>query len=584
MAVNVTTSGNTLTRTTGLPSISSFTMCGWFRYTTAKNYNTFFAIGAADAEPFYFCGAQSNNTAYMYTQSVNDLAGAVIPVGQWNYYVFVCDGTTTGNLRIYRNGRLDILGNGTASVSATKLYLCNDNSNYNHWLQGAAENVIIYNRPLTPVEIIKQTLSPDRPIDGARLNGWYPLKNNTKDYSGNGNHWTETGTMVYEAGPTVRLIKPRYHLGSVPIASGTLVKTNANDVLVSSGFSGVSPAGYVSYTNANDSLSATGSATGLVGSSAGVGSQTGNLLGSGALVGSSAGVASSTSLLVGSGALTGTSAGSADSANLLLGDGALVASASGAGSANGTFDLIGAAAGVASSTAGLTANGALVGSSSGAASSTALLAAAGALLGTSSGIAALVGTLSLIGTSAGVATPSGTIGADGALVGSASGTGSSTSDLKGSGALVGSSAGVATASLQRTQGDLAASSAGIGSSTAALAGSGGLQGTSAGIGTPTGLVAASGAIAGPSNGVSVDSGTIIASGSLAGVLSGAAALTAILLGNGAFIGTSLGTATVTGNIYDLANPSGAVVKVDFTSEPIWTITDNSHDYGKVTVA
>lgn len=123
------------------------------------------------------------------------------------------------------------------------------------------------------------------------------------------------------------------------------------------------------------SKTAGGGLSQISGTSAGVGSQTGTLLGAGALAGTSAGVGSQTGTLQGAGTLAGTSAGVGDQAGALLGAGALA----------------GTSAGVGSQTGALGGTAALAGTSAGTGSQAGTVLGAGALEGTSSGASTLTG-------------------------------------------------------------------------------------------------------------------------------------------------------------------------------------------------
>jgi len=201
----------------------------------------------------------------------------------------------------------------------------------------------------------------------------------------------------------------------------------------------------------------------LVGSAAGLASQIGALVGSGALVAASAGLATGSGTLIGFLPADGSSAGVATLT------GVLIAVVNAVGSSAGTASLVGT----------LTGNGALVGASAGLASVSGTMAGAGAMTGAVSGVASLAGSLTgageLLGSAVGIATQTGTLSELGgsALIGSSAGLSSVAATLTASGILSGQAVGSATADATITAGGIL-------------------------IGTVTGIATLSGVLTGPS--------------------------------------------------------------------------------------
>lgn len=222
MAVRFDTAGDFLTRVTDLPSISNFTIMGWFKITTGSgSYQCFASLGKTDAGTFYYMGTNSAGTVMMeYNGSSQYTTGGVaLTAGIWYYCAMVCAGTGTNNFRYYVNGKHIVLGNGNASVTAVEMYLGQDDSGSDQ-LNGACEDVLVYNTALTQVDIQKQ-MQQRKPILRAALNGWYPFDADLKDKSGRANDFTEHGTVTYEPGPgTVLNRRNKKRVLKAPAAAG----------------------------------------------------------------------------------------------------------------------------------------------------------------------------------------------------------------------------------------------------------------------------------------------------------------------------------------------------------------------------
>lgn len=197
--------------------------------------------------------------------------------------------------------------------------------------------------------------------------------------------------------------------------------------------------------------------------------------------------------------IAGTSAGVATVSGTLVGIGVLAGTSAGVATVTGTL--------------GEAASGAISGSSAGVATVTGTLKGRGALRATSDGVATVAGTLkatgALRGTSAGVATAAGILLATGVLSGASAGVATTSGVLKGRGVLAGTSAGVATVTGtlgEHQPGAIAGSSAGVATVTGTLRGTGVLTGTSAGVATVTGTIGNAAAVSAQTYQIDIERG------------------------------------------------------------------------------
>lgn len=201
--MRLTSSAMYFNRTTNLPSITSFTILGWFKLTAnIGGYNGIFSIGNnVGGGAFYFVGTNGDGTSGQVWNGSTNNTGAAYTIGTWYFLALVVDGTSTNNCRLYRNAVLDISCAGNASVTADNLYIGRDTTG--DAADMSANNVMVYSAALSLTEISKQMYQV-LPARRLNLNSWTPFANvnDFRDYSGNNNHWTMTGSPTWEPGVT----------------------------------------------------------------------------------------------------------------------------------------------------------------------------------------------------------------------------------------------------------------------------------------------------------------------------------------------------------------------------------------------
>ena len=238
MAVNPTNTSNYLSRSSDLPSLATVTICGWFRTPASlpsysyggalvdhsTNYGLYIVLYQDGTHPY--SGAQEYSASG--EQHCDFAAGTA--TNTWYFYAVVRSGNAvSGGLRCYRAGISESLltaaisGSTPTATTPTRLSLGND-----FWGDDGPSRVaalkIWSGVALTAAEIEAERwfYTPVRTTD---LHLWSPFNDqddsNFRDYSGNGRHWTETGTVAQSGidGPPISWAPARRQRFWIPAAS-----------------------------------------------------------------------------------------------------------------------------------------------------------------------------------------------------------------------------------------------------------------------------------------------------------------------------------------------------------------------------
>ena len=122
---------------------------------------------------------------------------------KWHHVGAVYDGAT---FSFYVDGKLDSSEESTGSItiSSYPLYIGNNSQNTDREWTGLIDEVMIYNKVLSDLEVMylagKRATPVDPGTDG--LVAFFPLENYVLDASGNGNDGTIVGDPVFVEGPT----------------------------------------------------------------------------------------------------------------------------------------------------------------------------------------------------------------------------------------------------------------------------------------------------------------------------------------------------------------------------------------------
>lgn len=210
------TSNDELTTTAGLPSIHSFSMCGWVYISVDRNsYSTFFSLNSStsDAAGNLLCcqtGTDGLSFSVYSNLSMTSPTGVDIGLNSWAFVGVTCSGTGAGALKLHvrtLSASAPTVNTGTAPVAITLAEIGLGETPWNEPLNGRVAYVKAWDHALTDDEMAAQSFIA-RPIKHTGLSHWWPMIGSTtadsyKDWSGNGRDLTETGTLAVEDGPPI---------------------------------------------------------------------------------------------------------------------------------------------------------------------------------------------------------------------------------------------------------------------------------------------------------------------------------------------------------------------------------------------
>lgn len=206
MSVRFDANTDKLTRTTLLPSITSFSIMAWIYRTTTGggDHEAVFSYGSGTSNYAAYVRSGPSSALFSVTDWVTDFTGSAIVDATWYHLAMTVAGTGAGQLLGYMNGVLNCTGNG-ASITGSTLQCCNGPAGgTQEWYNGRMAAVKVYSAVLTANEIANE-MRQYLPVRTANLNCWSPLLLSTdvKDFSGAGATWTVGGTLATEDGPPI---------------------------------------------------------------------------------------------------------------------------------------------------------------------------------------------------------------------------------------------------------------------------------------------------------------------------------------------------------------------------------------------
>lgn len=225
-AVLFNATSESLSRTTDLPAITSFTITAWFQQRTARGGAAFSFgtnVGAPDYHYFAFFTSDgaADFRAIVWNGAVNAYSTTELIAGVWFHLALVVSGTGAGQCLGYLNGIPEMTTDGNASPTAAKLYI--GNSPGNEWLNGVIADVRIWDAALSRAEIRAEMWAP-KPIRSRALHAWHEFLPGrlTLDSSGRGRHLTTAGTPTTETGPPLPTLPMRRVVGKAPVAATSM--------------------------------------------------------------------------------------------------------------------------------------------------------------------------------------------------------------------------------------------------------------------------------------------------------------------------------------------------------------------------
>jgi hypothetical protein len=210
MAARFDASGEYLQRTANLPIATAVTICGW-AWRNAHT-GTFTAIAGFEDTAWPTNSANWTFIGYLDTDGLYITSGAFnasFPInygnGVWFFWAIVCQGTGVADCIGYaaRPGdELQVITCQGTTFTLAQLMIGNDT--FDERFDGRLAGVRVWDAALSRAELEKERRSR-MPVRLANLNAAWPLKEDFNDYSGNGRHLTQGGTVTLEEDPAVPL-------------------------------------------------------------------------------------------------------------------------------------------------------------------------------------------------------------------------------------------------------------------------------------------------------------------------------------------------------------------------------------------
>lgn len=213
MAVRFDAAADRLVRTSGLLNYNNaYTWMSWIYFTSDTNTNV--GILSLDDNNLAALNIDGVGTAADGTTSVASVAfngvstapsGPAFSTGTW-YHVAIVRATASSFL-VYINGNQEISDTraiGTRNA-ATRMEMGGITASNVFRFDGRVASVKAWDTSLTQTEI-QAEMAQVFPVRTSNLWGFWPTGNGTgeraRDYTTNARHWTESGTLTDEAGPT----------------------------------------------------------------------------------------------------------------------------------------------------------------------------------------------------------------------------------------------------------------------------------------------------------------------------------------------------------------------------------------------
>lgn len=217
MAFRQDASTEGLTRTSGLPSSTSFTIAGWFRKrgTGDGSWEHIFGLLSSGGSNWSILYRQiaGGGVASIHGSTGDASLGVTMATDTWYYCAIGCNGTTSASLTgwvITTGGTVYTASTWGPSYTAVEMSLLKS-TGYGEWVNGAAAHVMVWSTKLTQAELLQQMWSAVPIVQQASIHLWTPLWDTgaLNDLSGNGRSWASMGgSPSTEDGPPVSWAAP----------------------------------------------------------------------------------------------------------------------------------------------------------------------------------------------------------------------------------------------------------------------------------------------------------------------------------------------------------------------------------------
>lgn len=211
MAIRINGTGKNLTRSASLVDVALFSICGWAKLGTERDWYALFSLDNANDKWFQLALNDTSPTRGLtYSTSQSGITGtfATRPTnGTWFFWAMShqADVATTGLTAYWSTGTSTFVSatdHGMTDFAPTGMFIGNDG--FDDYGDSAFAHIKIWDAVLTSAEFW-QEMHSIRPQRTANLHLWTPLwtASDANDYSGNGRNWTVTGSPTTEDGPPV---------------------------------------------------------------------------------------------------------------------------------------------------------------------------------------------------------------------------------------------------------------------------------------------------------------------------------------------------------------------------------------------
>lgn len=205
MGRNFNGSTDILSRSSGNPTITSFTMMAWVRFTSFPGWALPLSLGQSGGGGTYYAMGTTATTGpnnLVLTHPGGQVTTTTPSTATWYHLAMTVAGTGASQFLGYRDGVNVLTHSGNATP--TNAYMGIGNNTDSDYLNGDMCAVKVYNAVLTAAEIL-QEMRQIAPVRTANINTWLPLVDGspTVDYSGVGGNMTSGGTVTATDNPPI---------------------------------------------------------------------------------------------------------------------------------------------------------------------------------------------------------------------------------------------------------------------------------------------------------------------------------------------------------------------------------------------
>jgi len=204
------------------------TMAGWFYIVAQSGYSS---LCSETDYTGVFCGVNGSRVLEPWIGSANPGTGSTLALNTWYYVAYTLDGTGAGgDFNLYVDGVLDLNATVNRPTGTETVYFGGDGIG-NEFLDGRSAYLRMWDAELTVEEILDEmTVTKANRTDNLVADLWTQdgVTERARDYSGNGNNFTENGTLADEDNPPIDDIGGYAWLVADVVAGGGRTASLAN--------------------------------------------------------------------------------------------------------------------------------------------------------------------------------------------------------------------------------------------------------------------------------------------------------------------------------------------------------------------